>query len=356
MATIDDVAKKAGVSKATVSRVINGTAPVNNYTKTKIELAMEELNYSPSFLAQSMRSKKTKTIGIVIPDYTNPFYTSLFKEIENRIRDYGYMMLICPSDEDHETGIENIKKLVSRQIDGIILFTYRGGKEYYKFIAELSRKTPCVFMDQVADELPVSQVFTDGFNGVKEAVTYLLKKGHKRIGCIKVPSVFEVTIARVNGYKTALKDFGIPVDEKLIYEGNAYLDGGYRAGEYFAKLENRPTAIVSVTDFMAIGALKYFQHVSIKVPEQIEIIGFDNISLCTLVSPQLSTVAQPLEKLAFEAIKLLINKINNPRSRNKKIVLNSSLIIRRSSDINQPELLEYDSKSGTSIFYCDNDR
>lgn len=177
-----------------------------------------------------------------------------------------------------------------------------------------------------------------------------MEKGHRRIGCIKIPSEFEVAIARVNGYKAALKDFGIPVDEKLIFEGNAYLDGGYRAGEYFSKLDDMPSAVVSVTDYMAIGAMKYFQYAEIKVPEQVEIIGFDNISLCTLVSPQLSTVAQPMEKLASEAVKLLINKINNPRSRNKKIVLESSLIIRKSSDINQPELLEYDGKSGNSVY------
>jgi len=339
MATIDDVAKMAGVSKATVSRVLNGTAPVNGITKKKIEMAMNKLDYAPSLLAQSMRSKKTKTIGIVIPDYANPFYSSLFKVIENKLREYGYMALICPTHEDAATEIEHIKRLVSRQIDGIIFFTYKGGKKSLEFLAELSRKIPCIFMDPVSDSFSVSQVITDGFKGVKEAVEYLLKKGYKRIGCIKGPSRFAVTTERVNGYKAALKEHNIPVEDELVYEGDFHMESGFKAGEYFLNLAQRPDGVVSVTDVMAIGALKYFQYAGVKVPQQIGVVGFDNISLCTLVSPPLTTIAQPLDELGDGAIKLLMKKIQNPRSRNKQIVLDGKLIIRRSTDVNQPEVV-----------------
>lgn len=344
MATIDDVAREACVSKATVSRVLNGTAPVNNETKKKIELAMEVLKYSPSFLAQSMRSKKTKTIGVIVPDYANPFYSSLFKEIEKSLRAKGYMALICPTDEDAETEIENVKKLVSRQIDGIIFFTYKGGDEHYKFITELSYKTPCVFMDQVNDDLSVSQVITNGFTGVREATRYLLEKGHRRIACIKGPAKFKVTSARYQGYLAALEEFKIHEDDRLIYEGDFHIEGGFKAGEHFSRLDTIPSAVVSVTDLMAIGALRYFGYAGIRVPEQVEVIGFDNISLCTLVTPPLSTVAQPIHKLAEEAVNLLVKKIDNPRSKNRKIVLEGELIIRRSTDHSKPEFCAFSSQ------------
>ena len=265
------------------------------------------------------------------------FYSALFKEIENKIREYGYMALVCPTDEDAKTEREHIKKLINRQIDGIIFFTYyKCGRENYQFITELAQRIPCIFMDQVTDDLPVSQVITDGFSGVKNAVNYLFKKGHRRIGCIRGPSKFEVTIERLKGYKEALSDFGIPVQEEIIYEGDFHMESGFSAGKYFSGLtEKRPTAIVSVTDVMAIGLLKYFEFAALKVPEQIEVIGFDNISLCKLVTPPLTTIAQPIKELGIEALKLLINKIHNPKARDKKILLNGELIIRRSTDINQ---------------------
>lgn len=339
MATIDDVAKIAGVSKATVSRVLNGTAPVNEKTKKKIETVMNELDYAPSLLAQSMRSKKTRTIGIVIPDYANPFYSYLFEVIERKISEHGYMALICPTHEDAAAEIMYIKMLVSRQIDGIIFFTYNGEKKNMKFLEELSRKVPCIFMDPVNSDLSVSQVITDGFKGVKEAVEYLLKKGYKRIGCIKGPSRFAVTIERVNGYKAALKEQNIPIEDKLIYEGDFHMESGFKAGEYFLNLAQRPDGIVAVTDVMAIGALKYFQYAGVNVPQQIGVVGFDNISLCTLVNPPLTTISQPFNELGDEAVKLLMKKIKNPRSRNKQIVLDGKLIIRRSTDLNQPEVI-----------------
>jgi DNA-binding LacI/PurR family transcriptional regulator len=339
MATIDDVAKLAGVSKATVSRVLNETAPVSEQTRKKIEKAMTELDYAPSLLAQSMRSKKTKTIGIIIPDYANPFYSYFFKVIENKLREYGYMALVCSSYEDAATEIEHIKMLISRQIDGIIYFMYKSEKDSLDFLVQLSRKIPCIFMDNIDGRLPVSRVITDGFKGIKEATEYLLRKGYKRIGCIKGPSRFAVTVDRVNGYKTALQEHNIPIEDELIYEGNFHMESGFKAGEYFLSLPKRPDGIVAVTDLMAIGALKYFQYVGVKIPQQIGVVGFDNISLCTVVNPPLTTIAQPMEELGNEAVKLLMRKINNPRSRNRQIILDGKLIIRRSTDLNEPEVV-----------------
>jgi DNA-binding LacI/PurR family transcriptional regulator len=339
MATIDDVAKLAGVSKATVSRVLNETAPVSEQTRKKIEKAMIELDYAPSLLAQSMRSKKTKTIGIIIPDYANPFYPCFFKVIENKLREYGYMALICSTREGATTEIKHIKTLISRQIDGIIYFTYKGEKDSLDYLLQLSRKIPCVFMDNINGGLSVSRVITDGFKGIKEATEYLLKKGYKRIGCIKSPSRFAVAADRVSGYKAALKEQNIPIEDELIFEGNFHMESGFKAGEYFLGLPKRPDGIVAVTDVMAIGALKYFQYAGVKVPQQIGVVGFDNISLCTVVNPPLTTIAQPMEELGNEAVKLLMRKIKNPRSKNKQIVLDGKLIVRRSTDLNQPEVV-----------------
>lgn len=331
MVTIDDVASRAGVSKSTVSRVINATAPVNEETKTRILSAMDELQFKPSLIAQGMRFKRTKTVGMVIPDYANPFYSYMFKEIEAALRKYDYMAIICPTSGVFEEEAEYIDRLLHRRIDGIIFFTYNNGKEHAGFLHKMAQQLPFVLMDESKDELPVSQVVTNGYKGMKEAVQYLINKGHRRIGCLS--SYKESGQRRVQGYLDTLQENGIEVDPNIICPCGYRLQDGIEAAQHYAALEDRPTAVVAVADFMAIGLIKHLHTLGINVPNDIEVIGFDNIDLAFIMEPTLTTVAQQIDVLADEAVNLIMDKINNPERKTeiKKVIIDGRLIFRQTT-------------------------
>lgn len=342
MATILDVAKLAGVSKTTVSRVINKNGPVSPKTRKRIEMAMEALNYTPNYFAQGMRTSRTRTIGMLIPDYSNPFYAQLFRYIEDVARKNGYMNIICNTNAEPERELEHIRELVRRKIDGIIFCTYKGVRDNIDYLMEISKDVPVVFMDHVVDDQPVSYVITDGFGSSRKAARYLIEKGRKRIAYIKGPSKHRVTHERFRGYRQALKDRDLEFDTKLVYEGDFHMKSGFVAAQYFMNQENPPDAIMAATDIMAIGALKYLKYKSFQVPDDVNVVGFDNIFLSSLVEPALTTIAQPLWDLGREAMNILIERIEHPKTENKQLLLEGELIIRRSTDNTKPEILTFD--------------
>jgi DNA-binding LacI/PurR family transcriptional regulator len=338
MATILDVAKLAGVSKTTVSRVINENGPVNESTRLKIKEAMKMLNYTPNYFAQGMRTSKTKSIGILVPDYTNPFYSELFKGIEEVALQKGYMSIICSTDEDATRELEYAKELVKRQIDGIILCSYKRIRKNIDYLMDISNKIPVVFMDPVVGDEPVSYVVTDGYEATRKATQYLIDKGRKKIGYIKIKGSARhwVTHERYKGYKKALKDSGIELDLSLVYEGDFQMKSGYAGAKCLMDLKNPPDAIMAATDVMAIGVIKYLKYADISVPDEVNVIGFDNISLANLIEPALTTIAQPIRDLGMEAVNIIVKKINDPKMENKQITLDGQLIVRRSTDISKP--------------------
>ncbi|WP_168190130.1 LacI family DNA-binding transcriptional regulator [Caloramator sp. E03] len=339
MATIKDVAKRSGVSVATVSRVLNNTAPVNYKTKETIMKAIEELNYKPNIIAQGMRTKKSKTIGITIPDYINPFYYELFKYIEDAAKKEGYHVIVSSTGEDINEDINCIDDLINRNIDGLIICTYRGDKETIKYLLELSKKIPIIFMDNLQLDKPVNSVYTDGYKGMKEITKHLISLGHKNIGFVKSIAKYKVANDRFYGYKDALIEAGIEFRDELVYEGNYHIQSGYEAAKYFfTDKKLNPSAIVSSTDLMAIGAMNYIKTIGLRIPEDVAIAGFDDIYMSRLISPPLTTYRQPIEEIAKEAINLFINKVNHPNAKNRTIVLNGEMVIRRSTDILRNEI------------------
>ena len=236
MATILDVAKLSGYSKSTVSRVINGNGPVSKEAEEEIKEAMEKLNYTPNYFARGMRTNKTNTIAVLVPDYSNPFYPELVKSLETAARTEGYMVTICDTDEKPDKELEYIKDIVKRNIDGIIFCTYNRVEENIDYLMKISEKLPVVFMDQVffngkKEKKQTSYVITDGLKGTKQAASYLLKKGRKRIGYIKGSSSYRVTKERFEGYKQALKEFNIEFDSSLIFTGDFHMKSGFQGAK-----------------------------------------------------------------------------------------------------------------------------
>jgi LacI family transcriptional regulator len=331
MATISDVAVKAGVSKATVSRVLNNTAVVNKKTRIRVLKAIEELNYTPSFLAKGMRRKKTSTFGIIIPDFRNLYYSELLKSLEDEARKHDYIAIICTGEMNAEREREYIEYLLSRQVEGLILCCYVNIMENKAYIQHIARKIPIIVMDQPSVGLPLSSAYADGYKGFRKLLSYLIEKGHRKIGMIRSMHRYPCSESRFIGYKDTLEEHGIVVDQNLIEESEFTAAGGYDAAKRLLG-RSKPTAIVGVNDLIAIGVLKYVREMGYSVPGDIAIAGFDNIALSSLVSPQLTTVNIPVEQVAEEAITQLVRKIKNPRSRNRDIVIDTELVIRQSTE------------------------
>ncbi|MFW6270224.1 MAG: LacI family DNA-binding transcriptional regulator [Bacillota bacterium] len=334
MATILDVAKLSGYSKSTVSRVINGKGPVSDRAEKEIKQAMNKLDYTPNYFAQGMRTNKTNNIAVLIPDYTNPFYPELVKSIEDKSRQYDYMVTICNTDEKPDQELQYIKEIAKRNIDGIIFCTYNRVRKNIDYLLNISNEIPVVFMDKVVDvNEEISYVITDGFKGTFKAVEYLIEKGRYNIGYIKGSARDRVTIERFEGYRQALNNHDITYRPELIYTGNFHMKSGFRGAEKLLKNNKKLDAIMAATDVMALGALKYLKYAGYSIPEDINIVGFDNISLSSLIEPGLTTLAQPIKKLGELSTEILINKMKNEKSSGKQqIELEGDLIIRGSTE------------------------
>ena len=329
MATIVDVAKKAGVGVGTVSRAINKSGPISDKTLLRINQAMQELNFIPSHIAQSMRLKDTKTIGVLVPDFGNLGYLDLLRAVESNLRKNDYIPVIASTSDQYEKEVQQVRRFLSRQLDGIIFFTYNISKEHYRFYRDLTKQIPCVFMDQTEDDLAINQVFTNGRKGLRLSTEYFIERGHKRIGLIYGKT--SATMPRAQGYLDALQASHIEFLPELVYECQFDFDDGVRAAQYFASLADPPKAIVSVTDVLAGGALKGYKEAGVNIPGDVEVIGYDNIKYSTMLETSLTTVAQPFKEIGQIAVQILINKINNPELKFEKIVLEPKLILRQST-------------------------
>lgn len=331
MATILDVARVSGVSKTTVSRFLNGAGPVSAKTAEKIRSAIESLHYAPNYFAQGMRTNRTRTIGIVIPDYTNPFYPELLKGIEGRARESGYMTQVCNTDMDAETEFDRLNDLVRRQTDGIVLCSYNRIPRDLAYLAEIAKQIPVVIMDPVVKNESLSYVITDGYAGTAKAVSYLAELGHKRIAYIKGPDRLYVTKERYLGYRDALSSNGLEFREELVYTADFSMESGYRAAEFFHGNGLSLDALMAATDLMAIGAIKYFNKAGVSVPGQVAVVGFDNISLCEIIEPSLTTVAQPIGALGRAAAEIIIESIETGKIKKRRVVMDCEVVVRDST-------------------------
>jgi LacI family transcriptional regulator len=331
MPTILDVAQRAEVSKTTVSRVLNNSNLVNNTTRSRVLEAIKELNYAPSIIAQGMRGQKTRTFGVVIPDFKNLYYSEFLEHVEEEAKKYGYIAIVCSSEIDPDREIKNIDQLLRRHIDGLIMCWYKGVIENRHFLERLAKKLPVVIMDQPSCGLPLSAVYTDSYKGIKTLTTYFIEKGHRKIGIIRVHEKYSVGNKRFKGYVDALGEHGIEISESLVERADWTVSGAFEATQRLLK-KSRPTSIIAVTDLMAIGILKCLYDNGLSVPNEVALGGFDNISLASMMSPSLTTVAQPIQMLARNATEQLIKRIENRYIRNRDIELENKLIIRGSTE------------------------
>lgn len=330
MATIKDVALLAGVSITTVSHVINETRFVSDELRTSVLAAVEELNYRPNVLARSLRRGETKTIGLIVPDNSNPFFAEVARIVEDVGFENGYSVILCNSDGNADKEAAYINVLITKQVDGIIFIAAGGKQEHLREL--LAQHIPVVVADRDIPQTLADVVLVNNEQGGYDAARYLITLGHRRVACIAGPSDVSPSADRVHGYRRALRESGIPVAQELIVPGDFRSQSGETAMAQLLGLDEPPSAVFACNDVMAIGALRAVRNAGLQVPGDVSIIGFDNISSASAVSPALTTIAQPIVELAIQAAQLLISRIQNGQEgrSGQRIVLDTELVVRDS--------------------------
>ncbi len=325
--TMLDIAQKAGVSKTTVSMVLNNRDEnISEETKNKILTISKEMNYIPNSLARSLSTKKTNTIGIVLPDITNPFFASIARAIEDGASSLGYNVIFCNTDNEINKEEKYIKVLISKLVDGVIFIA--GGESTGSVKMLTNNNVPFVLVDRYIDSYKDAYgVYCLNKNGVIQGIDYLYNKGNRNIAFVKGSQNVEVSNQRLEGYRQAMSKYGI-LDEKLIFEGHFTIEGGIKATDTILTCKNKIDAIFYSNDMMALGGIKVLLRKGYKIPEDISIIGFDNIDISSVFEPELTTIAQPIYDMGKESCKLLIDIINNNYIESKQSYFKTELIIR----------------------------
>ncbi|MFV9568200.1 LacI family DNA-binding transcriptional regulator [Thermoanaerobacter mathranii] len=328
MANIREVAKRAGVSVATVSRVLNGSDSVSEETKERVLKAIKELNYHPNLLGRNLRRAETRMILALMPNVSNPFYARVVKGIEDVAHKNGYNVMLCNTDSDINREKAYLELLKNRLADGVIFMAPVMSKEELTLIGQ---NYPVIQCCEYIEGAGVSYVSIDNFSAAYKAVRHLIGLGHKRIGMISCENELVSTKQREAGYRKALEDSGLEFDEKLMKYGDYSFKSGVRAAKQLLAMEERPTAIFAISDIMAIGAIRAIKEEGLKVPEDIAVVGFDDISFASMYDPMLTTISQPKYDLGCVAMELLIKHISGKLEEPQRIFLEHELIIREST-------------------------
>jgi len=327
--TIYDVAKKAGVSISTVSRVINNSSPVSDELRRKVNEAIKKLNYQPNALAQSLIKAETGTVGLIIPDISNPFFSLLAKGAEELAKIHNYSLILCNSNDDPKAETEYIDVLLKKQVDGLIFTGTRCKNEYINQLAE--NRFPIVVVDREIEEgKDVNSIYTNNKDGAYQATKYLTHLGRKDIAYIAGYPDVKTDKDRFEGYKRALREAKISFREDLVVIGNYHWNDAYNVVKKLLEKGKSFSAVFAANDLMAMGAIKALEENNLKVPDDVSVIGFDDILFASIVNPPLTTVAQPTYQMGESAMRLLIDVIKKRITKPRKVVLETRLIIRES--------------------------
>jgi LacI family transcriptional regulator len=327
--TMIDVAEAAGVSIATVSAALNGTANVSAGLRQRIDVAIREIGYQRNAIARSLKTGTTRTVGLTVADLRNPFFTDVVSTIQMVLNRAGYAVMLCCNEEDAAKQDEQIKLLLDRAVDGLIIAPAAEDKVMKRLLTEA--RQPVVLIDRMCEGLEVDAVVLDNQKAVFDAINYLLRLGHRRIGYISGTPDSSTGRDRFAGYRQALSAAGLAFSPDLVREGNFREADGYRAAMQLLTLPARPTALFSANNLMVIGAMKAIRDMGLACPNDISVACMDDFPWADVFNPQLTNVAQPVEAIGEQAANLLLDRLKGNRSDHpRRLVLHGSLIIRDS--------------------------
>ncbi len=335
--TIKDIARELGISPSTVSRALKDHPDISPETKRLVNELAEKLNYQPNVVALSLRSSKTNTIGVIIPEIVHFFFSTVISGIEDVAYSAGYNIIITQSNESLAREKSDLKALFNSRVDGMLMSISRETVDFEHIENILSKGMPIVFFDRIYDTPGSSKVIVDDKVGAKEATLHLIEQGCKRIAHLEGPPNLYISKQRLEGYKEALSEAGLKFDESLVAlcpKGTT--EEGKLATEKLLSLKTRPDAIFASNDPAAMGAMQAIRQAGLKIPKDIAIVGFSNWQLSSLMEPPLSSVDQPGYEMGQEAARILIRHIElkakkKPEPAPEVKLLKTRLIVRESS-------------------------
>ncbi|MBB1199295.1 DNA-binding transcriptional regulator CytR [Enterobacteriaceae bacterium 89] len=333
-ATMKDVAQKANVSTATVSRALMNPDKVSQSTRNKVEKAALDVGYFPQAMGRNSRRNESRTILVIVPDICDPFFSEIIRGIEVTAAAQGYLVLIGDCAHQNQQEKTFIDLIITKQIDGMLLLGSR--LPFDASIEEQRNLPPMVMANEFAPELELPTVHIDNLTAAFNAVNYLHELGHQRIGCIAGPEEMPLCHYRLQGYVQALRRSGITVDPHYIARGDFTYEAGANALEQLLELPEPPTAVFCHSDIMALGALSLAKRRGLKIPDDLSIIGFDNISLSEFCDPPLTTVSQPRFDIGREAMLLLLDQLSGQNVSSGSRLLDCELVLRGSTAKNRP--------------------
>ncbi|MEV2251810.1 LacI family DNA-binding transcriptional regulator [Streptomyces sp. NPDC050147] len=334
MASIKDVAAEAGVSVATVSRVLNSHPSVSPAARARVVAAVESLGYRPNAVARSLRTDQTRTLGLVISDVLNPYFTALARSVEEAARALGYSVIIGNADERPELQDHHVRTLLDRRIDGLLVSPTDGGSPLMLDTARSG--TPMVFVDRWIPGVDVPVVRADGREAVRDLVAHLHTVGHRRLAIIAGPAATTTGSERVEAFREALAAYGLPLPDDHIGQGDFQADSGRRATERFLALPEPPQAVFAADNLMALGALDAIRARGLRVPHDIALAAFDDIPWFVHTDPPITAIAQPTGDLGRAAVQALVDLIEGRRPRS--VTLPARLVVRRSCGASPTDL------------------
>jgi len=324
--TLKMVAERAGVSVNTASRAINNKLDINKETKKRILKVAQELGYVRNDTAVALRTKKTGTIGVVIADNRNPFYAEVLNGMEVAARGKNYHIILANTQRDYRKEEEAINLLLAKRVDGLLITPVQDRDDDIKNLIEAN--IPFVVVGRDFENIEVDAVYNDEVKGGFLATEYLIKKGHKKIALINGFLYKSPAKGRLEGYKKALNKYRIPLDNSLISVGDINIEDGYERTKQMLEKILDFTAIFAYNDMMAFGSMQAIKEKGLRIPEDIGLVGYDDIPFNSLITPPLTTIRLNKKELGMESVKLLLSRINNNRKKIKKIMLDVELIIR----------------------------
>lgn len=328
--TIYDVAKKAGVSSATVSRVLNNLPNVKPETRERVMAAIRELNYEVNLLASALMTKQTRTVGLIVPDISNPFFAEIARGVEETAVDRGFNIVMCNTLEQVEREARYVQILRQKHVDGIIFASAYLQDQSVKSLKEAG--FPMVMISREVENLEADSVRTDDFEGGFQATRYLIGLGHKHIALLAGPLRTTPSLDRKKGFQAALTMAELEFDPDLAFDGEFNMESGRAMAEQLLATGKEFTAIVAGNDMIAAGAIKVLRQHGYRVPDDVSVVGYDRTVLAEIIEPELTSVAQQMDEMGRQAMELLLNRINGTNTGEPvQVVLPPRLVIGGSS-------------------------
>ncbi len=329
-ATIKHVAEAAGVSTATVSRVLSGKNPVSEEVRSRVLSAVESLEYRPNALARSLREETTKTLGLVVSNVMNPFFTAVARAVEDAASEKGYSVILCNADEDADKEDFYLDVLFQKRVDGLIISPARNRSR------QLSRYVragvPVIFVDRSIEGLGIPTVRVDGRRAIEELVEYLVRLGHERLAIVSGPPEVVSGAERLNAFLDGARKRKVTIPEEYVRLGDFRRESGRQAMRELLQLRQRPTAVFAANNLMCLGALQAAKEAGCRIPEDISIASFDDVTWFELLEPPVTAITQPTQELGAMAARMLLEVLEEDRKSESRI-LKAELVVRGSCGV-----------------------